>query len=259
MTFIIAEIGSNFRDFDDCVASVKLAAQSGADAVKFQYFSQHDLYGDGSEQPNIPLAWLVDLKQIADEVQIEFMCTAFSPKGVEQIDPLVRRHKIASSEMEYQALLQTCLATEKPVLISTGGHTLDEILKTVESIRSGSFALLYCCNAYPSRQHNLFLLDALRAKVNCPVGYSDHTIDLFTPFMAATYFQAPIIEKHVTLNRDMGSPDAAHSITFPELFDLVKWIREGKCSGDFITPEQWPALRYHNRRKTENGFYRLRS
>jgi sialic acid synthase SpsE len=187
------------------------------------------------------------------------MCTAFSPQGVEDIDPLVRRHKIASSEMEYSALLQACLATEKPVLISTGGHTLEEIRHVVNSIGSGSYAILYCCNAYPSRQHNLFLIDALRSSFpGVPVGFSDHTIDVFTPFLAATYFQAPIIEKHVTLSREMGSPDAGHSITFPELQDLVRWIRQGKCDADFITPEQWPAVRYHNRRKTENGFCRLR-
>lgn len=191
------------------------------------------------------------------------MCTAFSPKGVEQIDPLVRRHKIASSEMEFKPLREACFATDKPVIISTGGHTSEEISRAVSEITSGSYALLYGCNSYPSRAHNLFLIDRLREVVAMwgppPIGYSDHSIDLFTPFMAATYFQAPILEKHVTLSREMKSPDAGHSIEFPELMNLVRWIRQGKCDSDFITPEQWQALRYHNRRQTERGFFRLRS
>jgi N,N'-diacetyllegionaminate synthase len=259
LAFIIAEVGSNYRDLDDCKLSVKLAAHAGADAVKFQHFSEHDLYGDGSKHPNISLDWLKELKSVADDNGIEFMCTAFSLQGLANIDGLVKRHKIASSEMSYYALIDLAVTTDKPVLISTGGHSLADIKCMYNSIKNAGVALMYCCNAYPSRQHNLFLINELRDHFSCPIGYSDHSIDLFTPFMAATMFRAAYLEKHVTINKSLITPDANHSIDFAEFTDLVRYIKSGEHLGSFVTPEQSAAQRFHNRRHTNGGVYRLRS
>lgn len=246
--FIIAEVGSNWRNMKEAILCVELAAKSGADAVKFQWFSEYDLYGSGDRVRNFTKDQIEDLARVAERNKIEFMCTVFNDNLVYEIDPFVRRHKVASSEMGYRDLICNALDTDKPVIVSTGGQDFKAVRKLVDDVLVEKlFALMYCCNAYPSTKHDLRWIDVMRDEFACPVGYSDHSIDLFTPIVACDVYGARILEKHVKPFANMDTPDSGHSITFDDFRSVVVGIRDGfKMS--FCNDEEQDAADYHNRR-----------
>lgn len=248
MTFIIAEVGSNWLNMNDALESVAMAAGAGAHAVKFQWFCEQDLYGTGSTDTNLTEAQIEDLATAAAKNKIEFMCTVFHHKRVKDINKYVRRHKIASSEMQYHDLIDATLETGKPVIISTGGHEFDDVERLVyDKLLEKDFSLLYCCNAYPSTMHDLRWIGELRDSLSCDVGFSDHSTDVFSAYVAAKHYGATTIEKHVKLREDMDTPDSAHSITFDKLRMLVDAIEHNKRL-DFLNHEERDATTRHNRR-----------
>ena len=244
---IIAEVGSNFKYFHDMILSIAQARQAGADAVKFQMFSDKDLYGHGSENYNFNPDCLPGLKSHADAQNIEFMCTAFSVEGLALVDPYVKRHKIASSEMEHWPLIKAALKTGKPLLISTGGHTYDEIQKTVDLVSGSDFTLLYCCNSYPSRCHDLNNIIKLSDTFSVNCGYSDHSIDIFTPYTAVEHYGAVVVEKHFTIDPTMDTPDADHSLD-PKQFKMMCELIHGDYILEMPNCEEQDAKYYFNRR-----------
>lgn len=258
---IVAEIGSNFRDKIDCIHSIRAAKLSGADAVKFQYYSLKDLYGYGSSESMLPPDWFDDLAEECQAQGIEFMCTAFSREGVRFVNPYVKRHKLASSEMCHVELIQEIVATDKPVIVSMGGHTIEEIENSLTRFDPIPSTLLYCCNAYPSRHHNLNAINYLRRRFHTDVGYSDHSIDIFTPAIACRDYGAIVLEKHVTLDRSIESGDRGHSIDFDDFRDMVDLIKERgnlkfpKDIGNLKFPpiSESDAVSKHNRRLVASG------
>src|SRR5688572_30128176 len=121
--YFIAEVGSNWGSLDDCFKSIQLASAAGADAVKFQLFDQHALYGvdrDVALSGVLDPEWLPKLKQKANSVGIDFMCSAFSPELVDAVDPYVHAHKVASCEMTHVRILEKLRHIGKPVILSTG-------------------------------------------------------------------------------------------------------------------------------------------
>lgn len=251
MTFIIAEVGSNFENFEDAKTSISLAKNCGADAVKFQMFSQKDLYGFNvdPESHNPIGAWIPKLKEKADSIGIEFMCTAFSPEGVKLVDPFVKRHKIASSDLSYPALLKEVAKTGKPAILSVGASSITDINLALAHLQGApKVTLLYCVANYPSKNVNLFHLDALNdAFPPFGVGYSCHTTDWYTPVAAVKYHQAQVIEKHFKL-RDMKTPDSPHSLNPDEFKLMVDAIRSGKPKINFPDPQEIEFQLKHNRR-----------
>lgn len=241
--FIVAEIGSNWRDLRDAVSSISLAKQCGADAVKFQLFSPSALYGfdGGPDAYSLPLDWLPKLKGKADACGIEFMCTAFSPELVAAVDPFVEIHKIASGDLAYPQLLKAVGATGKPVLLSTGASSKTDVamaVKTLMEAGAGKIVLLYCNAAYPSVHHNLYQMTWMAKAYGLPVGLSDHSIDaIYCPLSATREFGAVVIEKHFTAFPDLDSPDRPHSLTSDDFKIMCDHIRE-KVQTDEFNPSR---------------------
>lgn len=225
MRFIIAEVGSNFDSLEDCMSSIRIAKECGADAVKFQMYNHKDMYGHGQEMPlSCRPAWLPQLKEQASRYGIELMCTAFSVDALHYVNKFVSRHKIASSDLSYVDLLCAAAATGKPVILSTGASSFDDIRKALEYLDPSKTTLLYCVSAYPSQDVNLFHLNRLRAEFGLSTGYSCHTSDYMTAVVAATYHHAFTIEKHFKL-KEMDTPDAPHSLLPDDFKKMVSLIR----------------------------------
>ena len=259
MTKIIAEIGSNWRNLDDCLMSIEKAKQCGADAVKFQLYTHKELYGvDGTTAGELPREWVPKLKECADRYNIEFMCTAFSPEGLRFVDPFVDCHKIASAEMRYNDLIDAALDSGKSMYVSTGGHDEHDIMDTV--VRPGKMGhednpitLMYCVSRYPATTVDLRCIDMLRYKFDLPVGYSDHTLDYITiPFIAANHHQAVAIEKHVTFI-DADTPDRCVSLNERQFAHMCNLFQLGPL---MPLPEEQEFIERHKRRHLKHGFYR---
>ena len=232
MSRIIAEVGSNFRTLDHCIQSIGQAKALGADAVKFQMFSDADLYGYGSTEPRgIDPKWLPKLAEKAKACGIEFMCTAFSFGGAMSVDPFVSTHKVASSDACYFALLSGVALTKKPVYISTGGHgdgEIDLACRFLDDHGAGPITALYCVSEYPTRRVDPRAL--LRPGQWVPEradswGFSDHTLDVLGMPVVAAIAGASVIEKHVTFFPEIDSPDRPHSLTPGEFDEMVRAIR----------------------------------
>lgn len=244
--FIIAEVGSNFHDFRDLKTSIEIAHRCGADAVKFQCFSEASLYGYGSSRPRLAHAWLPKLADHCKAVGIEFMCTAFDVETLSYVDKYVRRHKLASSEMRHTGLIEAIKRSKKPALVSVGGHSFDRIERTVKDLDKHDFTLLYCSNAYPSRLHDLEVIDDLRSRFGCDVGFSDHSIDIYSATSAVRHYRAAVVEKHVDFI-NAGSADSGHSIDERMFSVLVAKLRQDH---KHIHPalDEHEAVKLHNRR-----------
>lgn len=233
--FICAEVGSNWRSFEDCENSIKTAHICGADAVKFQMFDDKALYGFQCSQNipgGLPMDWVPRLSQCARDLGIDFMCTAFSPEMVDLIDPYVTAHKIASSDITDPAMLSAVKATDKLAIISCGGATFDDIHNAIAGNgadwegfgHDSNTVLLYCNSVYPSRRWNLFAMEDLKG-FGLPIGLSDHSLDVIYPALSAVkHFGAVVIEKHFKLF-DMKTPDAPHSLSPDEFKEMVDAIR----------------------------------
>jgi sialic acid synthase SpsE len=238
-----------------------MAKNCGADAVKFQMFTPKDLYGlnqDWIVEKNGVLnwGWLPKLRIEADAHGIELMCTAFSPEGVDYVDQFVKRHKIASAELSHLPLLERVRATNKPVLVSTGGSSLKDIRLALAALGGLDVTLLYCVSAYPASDVNLYGINMLRKEFwpegrpdrGVSVGYSCHTADISTPVSAVHNHQAAVIEKHFKL-RDMPTPDNDHALD-PQRFKLmVRQIRSNPIDHVIFPSQQELDMGLkHNRR-----------
>lgn len=249
--FIIAEVGSNWRDLGDCMASISAAKAVGADACKFQAFNAEALYGGWHATGlhnlyELPLEWLPKLAEKAKAVGIEFMCTAFSPELVAAVDPYVAVHKVASSDLSYPQLLEAVAKTGKPILLSTGASGRGDInlaLKCIDSA-SGRTVLMYCVSAYPARTTELRVMELLRG----PFGFSDHSTDIVGHPVEAARRGAVAIEKHFTAFPDLASPDRGHSLTTDEFKLMVDHIREVRRPEIGPTPEETAMMLRNNRR-----------
>lgn len=250
-TFIIAEVGSNWSTLEDCMTSITKAKQCGADAVKFQAYNWHALYGhgrshtydgddDGAVWPVdklagvLPLDWLPNLKEKADAVGIEFMCSAFSPELLDAVDPHVSIHKVASSEMCHLRMLERLREIGKPVILSTGAQTEPDIHTAWDALGYTPVIPMYCVAAYPANRVDLYQLNTLRNITGENVGYSDHTVDVETIPPLAQSHGACVIEKHVNFVGATG-PDAPHSIDAEDLSRMVFTIR-GRKYAQLNTP-----------------------
>jgi N-acetylneuraminate synthase len=230
MTFVIAEVGSNFYTIGDCLQAIPMAKQAGADAVKFQMASEEELYGYnaglGIDKHFIKPDWLPKLKEKADACNIEFMCTAFSPEGYKIINPYVKRHKIASCESVHPLILDVVNEFRKIVYVSTGAIRLPEIhqiwnrLYNVEDV-----VFLYCEVKYPCFETNLENIALLIEQTDYPVGFSDHSKDYTTiPVEACRRYGASVLEKHFNPLAIANTPDSPHSINAEQFKIMVDRI-----------------------------------
>lgn len=236
---IIAEVGSNWVTELDSLNSVLYAKRAGADVVKFQYYTHMDLYGVSG-----PLCCLPNVRELslaAREIGIEFMCTGFSPDGYDMIDPWVKRHKIASSEITDPTILRKVASFGKPVLLSTGGATMDEIERAIGFLKPNPVTVLYCVAEYPARVIDFRNLSRLKKKFGnyCDIGYSDHSTDVLNVPTMALVCDAKVIEKHVNFVGCKDTPDAPHSLSKEEFSMMVKVLRNDLPEEETFRPNPW--------------------
>lgn len=256
--FIIAEAGSNHgRDLDQALKLIEIAAEAGADSVKFQLFSADKLavdtedditslnqdkfgvYGetlyDLYKKMELPREWLPELKTYAEKCGIMFSATPFDEEAVDVLEEIeIPFYKIASFEMVHIPLIKYVAGKGKPIILSTGMATMEEIGDAVRAIKdSGNeqYALLHCSIEYPPRMEdvNLAAIDAIDKEFSCPVGYSDHTLGITVP-VAAVARGAKIIEKHFTLDITLNGPDHSFALSPSELKEMVAAIRDTEAA-----------------------------
>lgn len=250
---IIAEVGSNWLTFQDCIDSIVKAKSAGADAVKFQLFDAKALWGfnqDGALKAvgALPPEWLPKLAEKAKACGIEFMCTAFSPELYDVVDPYVSIHKIASAEACHIRILEKVKSYGKPVILSTGAKGEQDILAAVNVLGHTPKILMYCVAAYPAEDVNLDVISTLASKFNTPVGYSDHTTSTTQIPGGAIRRGACVIEKHFTVIPESHTPDRGHSLSPEQFGRMVKGLREGVPALIAPTPSEKPMILRHNRR-----------
>lgn len=245
-TFIIAEACDNHMgNLDVALEMARQAKLARADAVKFQHhLPDEEMLPDAPMSANfaeplyeflkkhaLTIAQHRRIKDYCDEIGIIYLCTPFSWAAAQQLDLLgVAAYKIGSGEMTDIPSLLRISGLGKPMIISTGMATFDEIQRTYSAlVETGvSLALLNCISEYPPvyEDVNLRVINSMQDRFpNAVIGHSDHTPDLFTSFAAVT-LGACIIEKHVILDKRTPGPDQSVSIDFHDLAQLVDGVRK---------------------------------
>jgi len=250
--YIIAELSANHgQDFDQAARIVRAMKAAGADAVKVQTYTPdtltiqsdkecfqirggtlwdgrtlYDLY----REAHLPWEWQPRLQALARELGLDFFSTPFDPTAVAFLEGMkVPAYKIASFELVDLPLIHAVAATGKPLILSTGGASGEEIAEAVAVARAAGcaeLALLKCTSAYPARpeEMNLRTIPDLAVKFGAVAGLSDHTLGTTVP-VAAVSLGACIVEKHFTLSRAVPGPDAAFSLEPEEFQAMVGAIR----------------------------------
>ncbi len=249
--YIIAELSANHnRDFEKAVRIIERAKDAGADAIKLQtyrpdtitldcdneYFRVKGTQWEGRtlyelyEEAFTPWEWQPRLKKIADRLGLDCFSAPFDFTAVDFLEKMdVPAYKVASFENVDIPLLRKIALTGKPIIMSTGMATLDEIEEAVRTIRESGesgLALLKCTSAYPAppEEMNLRAIPHLAQAFDVPVGLSDHTLGSTVP-VAAVSLGACIIEKHLTLSRNDPGPDSKFSMEPHEFEEMVKAVR----------------------------------
>ncbi len=250
--YIVAEMSCNHGgSFEKAVKLVQEAKRSGADAIKLQTYTPDTLTLDSpQEQFKInkgtawdgqtlyqlygkaytPWDWQPKLKVVADEAGIDLFSSPFDDTAVEFLERLgVPAYKVASFEIVDIPLIQRIAKTGKPMILSTGLATFAEISEAVAAARTTvatQIALLKCTSKYPAdpSDMNLAAMAHLADALHLPVGLSDHTVGIEVA-QAAAALGACIIEKHLTLSRADGGPDAGFSLEPDEFRAMVRGIR----------------------------------
>ena len=270
--FIIAEAGVNHNgSLERALEMVEVAKEAGASAVKFQLFRaerlvspsagrpeyQKKTVGDGSQWEMLKGLELsredfVRIKRKCDEVGIEFMTTPFDEESARFLYDLgMETFKIASGNLTDYPLLKQVSEFGRPVILSTGMATMEEIREALDVLSSGlerdQITLLHCLTEYPApvEEVNLRAMVAMREAFGVRVGYSDHTLGWEVP-IAAVALGAEVIEKHFTLDRGLPGPDHKASLEPEEFRQMVSAIRKvERALGDGIkrpTPSELKNL-----------------
>ena len=255
--YIVAELSANHKqDYDQAVRIIHAAKEAGADAVKLQTYTAdtitircdrpefrigggtlwdgrtlHDLYAEAYT----PWEWQPRLKRVADDLGLDLFSSPFDETAVDFLEQMaVPAYKVASFELVDIPLIQKMAGTGKPLIMSTGMATLEEISEALWAARNAGakeIALLKCTSAYPASadEMNLRTLPELMRQFEVPVGLSDHTMGIEAP-VAAVALGACIIEKHLTLSRSLKGPDSEFSLEPHEFKAMVQAVRTVQCA-----------------------------
>lgn len=243
MIFFVAEVSSNHnRDLDRSYSFIRTAAEVGCDAVKFQLFRINDLFAPEilavSQEHRKRQAWELPeefvplLAQFCRRQNIQFGCTPFSLKAVDLLEPYVDFLKIASYELLWHELLRACAGTGKPVVLSTGMATLDEVQGAVDVLTASGcsdLTLLHCVSSYPVKATdcNLAAIDSLRKAFHCAVGWSDHSVCPAVIHRAVNRWSASMIELHLDLDRKGNEAATGHCWLPKPAKELISQVRLG--------------------------------
>jgi len=258
--FIVAELSANHGgDLERAKRIIEIAADAGVDAVKFQAYtadsltissdrddftikgkslwsgrSLYELYQDAAT----PYEWFPELFEVCRKRNLIPFASPFDRDAIAMLKQLdAPAYKIASFEAIDLDLIAACSETGKPVIISVGLCSSEEIEEAIASARtagSSDIILLQCTSVYPSKpeEADLLTIPALKDRYGVPVGYSDHTLGTLSS-AAACALGACVIEKHVIDSREPATADSAFSLTADDISALVKdcrdaWAARGK-------------------------------
>ncbi len=256
---VIAEIsGNHCRDYNKAVALVMAAKAAGADAVKIQMFTPDGMTLDSDKkhfravglwdtklydlykETAMPYDWIPKLQTVAQECGIELFTSVYDLDSLAKAEEFgMPRYKIASFEINYTELLEAVARTGKPIIVSTGTATEEEIRTAVKIL--GNPTLLKCVSKYPNNLDdlNLATIQDMKDRFGCSVGFSDHTPGIFAAPMAIAA-GAEVIEKHITLEKT--GPDGTFSLTPEEFCAMMEAINCAKlCMGkvSYETPKNY--------------------
>lgn len=252
-TFIVAEMSGNHNhSFDKALRIIDAAAESGVDAIKLQTYTPdtmtincdnkffrvevneswkgknlYQLY----QEAHTPWEWHSKLKEYAESKGVLLFSTPFDESAVDFLENMnVQIYKIASFELGHIPLLKKIGSTKKTVIISRGLASIEEINLAVDTLKGAgcpSLIILHCVSSYPAKpeQMNLSTIKDISKRFDVVSGLSDHTLGI-TAAIAAVALGASVIEKHFTLLRAEGGPDASFSLEPSEMKELVNSIRE---------------------------------
>lgn len=237
-TYIIAEIGINHKgDTEVAKQLIQSAVRSGVDAVKFQTYLTEKRAPKGNKTVfqtlknlELPFEAFKELKDFTRQFDVDFFSTAFDIESVEYLESInVDLYKIASFDVVNRDLLKEVSSTGKPVIMSVGMSSLNEIDEAYKILSEGSnkIGILHCVSSYPTldKDSNLSNIYKIQEKYNCVVGHSDHTKEIKVPLFAAAA-GAQILEKHFMISDDFDCIDASVSITESQMTTLVKQVRD---------------------------------
>lgn len=249
--YIIAEMSANHNhSLEVAIQTIQAAALAGVDAVKLQTYtadtitlnSDSDVFRikgtawNGMnlyqlyQQASTPWEWYPELKKVAYDMGVDLFSSPFDSTAVDFLEKYdVPCYKVASFELVDIPLLEKIGETHKPVILSTGMATIDEIedaIQTLHNAGTREIALLKCTSAYPASPENMNLstITDMQKRFGCRVGLSDHTLGTEIA-IAAVALGATIIEKHLIIDRSLGGPDAHFSCTPTEFREMVNAIR----------------------------------
>lgn len=248
--YIIAEMSANHAgSFDHAKEIVHAAKEAGADCIKVQTYTADTLTIDCDNEyfhidngtwkgENLyhlygraytPWEWQADLKAEAEKIGIDFLSTPFDRTSVDFLENLqVKAYKIASFELVDIPLIDYAASKNKPIILSTGMGTVDEIEEAVCTIRKyhDQIILLKCSSAYPAitDEMNLYTMVDMQDRFGVPCGLSDHSMGSLGA-VAAVAMGAKVIEKHFCLSREIENPDSSFSMEPKEFADMVQEIR----------------------------------
>ena len=255
--FVIAELSANHNgSLATAIETIRAAKRSGADAIKFQTYTAdtltldcdesdfvikggtiwdgkklHDLY----KEAYTPWEWHAQLFEVAKEEGLVCFSSPFDKTAVDFLETLhCPIYKIASFEITDIPLIEYVAKQGKPIIISTGIASFEDIHLAVETCRkvgNGNITLLKCTSSYPApiAEANLAMMQQLAIDFKVKIGLSDHTLGLTVPVIA-TALGAEVIEKHFILDRSIGGPDASFSMNEIEFTAMVKAIREAEVA-----------------------------
>lgn len=252
--FIIAELSANHNgDLSVALETVRAAKRAGANCIKLQTYTadtitidsdQEDFQVKGTiwegknlyelyQEAYTPWEWHKEIMQVAKEEGLICFSSPFDPTSVDFLEELdVPAYKIASFEITDIPLIEYVASKGKPVIISTGIATTEDIelaLDACNRMGNNQIALLKCTSSYPAplEEANMVMVKDFQERFGVISGLSDHTMGSTAP-VVATCFGAKIIEKHFILDRSIGGPDASFSMNEQEFAEMVKAVREAE-------------------------------
>ena len=255
--FVIAELSANHNgSLATAIETIRAAKRAGADAIKFQTYTAdtltldcdesdfvikggtiwdgkklHDLY----KEAYTPWEWHAQLFEVAKEEGLVCFSSPFDKTAVDFLETFhCPIYKIASFEITDIPLIEYVAKQGKPIIISTGIASYDDIQLAVETCRqvgNDNITLLKCTSSYPApvAEANLAMMQQLAIDFKVKIGLSDHTLGSTVPVIA-TALGAEVIEKHFILDRSIGGPDASFSMNEIEFTEMVKAIREAEVA-----------------------------
>jgi len=249
----IAEVSSNHhQDLNRCLEFIDRSAEIGCAAIKFQLFRVKELFSReilaksemhrSRKEWELPVSFLPHLAKRCRDKNIQFGCTPFYLKAVDELLPYVDFYKIASYEILWNDLLKACARTGKPVILSTGMATMDEIESAVTALcQNGctNLTVLHCVSGYPTpvTDCNLAAIETIRSifrplssTINFSVGWSDHTVNPGVLFRAVHRWNSEMIEFHMDLEGKGAEYKSRHCWLPDQIGFVIDEIKHGLCA-----------------------------